>query len=241
VPEIRFDDADGVRTIVIDRAEAKNAFTRDMWIETRRLLLEADARDNIKVIVLTGVGDVFTAGADLKEMQSAVASSADAGRPFHEALDALEHFSKPAIAAVNGTGVGIGFTMLPYFDIVVMADAARLKAPFATMGLAPEAGSSASLPARMGWQAASHAFFTGAWIDAASALESGLAWKVVPAAELAATVAAVAAEIAKNPLVSLVETKALMRAARGDAVREARQRESEVFRRLLAQRNASSS
>ena len=114
-----------------------------------------------------------------------------------------------------------------------MADDARLKAPFVSLGVAPEAGGSYTLPATMGWQAAAYAFFTTDWIDAPTAVATGLALRgrrrrPGPRGDAGL----LARRIAAMPLVSLVETKQLMLAAKLDQVRAARAREDEVFGRL---------
>src|SRR5947209_5041381 len=164
--------ADGAgATIVIDRVEAKNAFTNAMWTEAADIFHAVGADESVSVAVLTGAGDVFCAGADITDLNQRNASQADAGLPFHHFIDTLAQFPVPLIAAVNGAAVGAGFSMLNYADLVIAASAARFRAPFVAMGLCPEAGSSALLPARIGWQNASHLFLTGAWLDAERAAE----------------------------------------------------------------------
>ena len=98
----------------------------------------------------------------------------DAGEHgFRRFIAAIEGFPKPIVAAVNGVAVGIGTTMLPYCDLVLVSrDRHASGCPFATLGVVPEAGSTFTLPAVMGWQAAAHAFFTGEWFDADGAVAS---------------------------------------------------------------------
>ena len=93
-------------------------------------------------------------------------------------IPVLEAFDKPLLAAVNGLGLGIGATILPYCDIVWIAEGARLKVPFVTLGVTTEAAGSLLLPQRMGWQAAAHFIFTADWMSAEEAVACGLAWKV---------------------------------------------------------------
>jgi enoyl-CoA hydratase/carnithine racemase len=137
------------------------------------------------------------------------------------------------IAAVNGLAVGIGFTMLAHCDLVLVADTARLRAPFTTLGVCPEAASSATFPAIMGQQTAAYYLYTAEWVSAEEAVAAGIAWRVVPAADLMAEARALAATIAAKPIPSLVATKQLMVASRLDAVRAARAREDEGFRALV--------
>jgi enoyl-CoA hydratase/carnithine racemase len=148
-------------------------------------------------------------------------------------MPVVETFPKPLLAAVNGIGVGIGLTVLPHCDIVLMAQSARLKAPFVSLGVTTEASASLLLPATIGWQEAAHLLFTEPWVDADEALRLGLAWKVVPDAELLDVTMELARRIGAMPVPSLMATKSLMLAARVDAVRAARSREDAEFERLV--------
>ena len=89
-------------------------------------------------------------------------------------------FDKPLLAAVHGVGVGLGCTLLGHVDLVLMDEEARLRAPFAEMGVPPEAASSWLLPERMGWQRAAALLLASEWIDADQAVEAGLALRVCP-------------------------------------------------------------
>ncbi len=218
---------------MIDRPRSKNAFTAAMWSAGADALDQFAADAGVAAVLLTAAGDVFCAGADLTDFRP----GEDAGRPFHSFITALDRFPKPLVAAVNGAAVGAGFTMLCYADIVLAAERARFRAPFVGMGLTPEAGSSQLLPARLGWQATARAFFTGGWLGADEARARGFVLEVLPDDVLAGRAHELAQEIAAHPVEALVETKRLLRLTRGP-VDDARGRESEVFRRLLAQRPA---
>ena len=151
---------------------------------------------------------------------------------FLHFVTALESFPKPLVAAVNGVAVGLGVTMLPYCDLVLIAEDARLRTPFASLGVVPEAGGSFTLPTAMGRQTAGWALLTGAWIDAATAHASGLAWRVCAPDRLLGDALDVARAMARLPIVSLVETKRLLRTGWTEAARSARAREEAVFARL---------
>jgi enoyl-CoA hydratase/carnithine racemase len=234
---LRIEDRDGVRLIAFNRPEVLNAFNTALYEAAGDALTDAAADDGVSVVVLTGEGRAYSAGQDLAEMLALadqreardIVPTAGSGHGFSRFMDALMAFPKPIIAAVNGVGVGVGLTMLGYCDLVLMADTARLRAPFTSLGVVPEAGGSVTLPALMGRQAAAHAIFTSAWIDAEQALACGLAWKVVLLADLLDEAMAVAADIAAMPLVSLVETKKLLSAGRIGAAYAAREREEAVF------------
>jgi enoyl-CoA hydratase/carnithine racemase len=233
-----------VRTVMLDRPQALNAMSNALYHATAEALAAAAADPGVAVVVLTGNGRAFCAGQDLGEMATA-GEGAAAGGPgadgpgsgtghgFAAFTDGLIHFHKPVIAAVNGLAVGIGFTMLAHCDLVLVADSARLRAPFTTLGVCPEAASSATFPAIMGQQTAAYHLYTAEWMSAEQAVAAGLAWKVVPSAELLAEAAALAATIAAKPIPSLVATKQLMVASRIDAVMAARAREDQAFRALI--------
>ena len=230
---LRREDREGVRLLTLDRPHALNAFDDDLYDALRDALLDAAERPDVAVVVLTGAGRAFSAGQDLGEMAAPRRHADAAPHGFEPFMDALDSFPKPLVAAVNGTGVGIGLTLLLHCDLVLMAEGARLRAPFVSLGVTAEAGSSALLPARLGWQAASHLLYTAAWLDAEAAVACGLAWRCVPAERLLEEALAVARAIAAMPVESLVATKRLLLAGRLDAVRAARVREGVEFARLL--------
>jgi len=234
------DDADRVRLITFRRPDQRNAFDTALYGAVAAALDDAASCDDLAVVVLTGEGTAYSAGQDLAEMgRLGNPESRDAAPPeeaaehgFRRFIAAIESFPKPIVAAVNGVAVGIGTTMLPYCDIVLVSDSARFRLPFASLGVVPEAGSTFTLPTVMGWRAAAHAFFTGEWFGAEVALACDLASRVCPPEELLDEALATARQIAKMPVVSLVETKRLLLATRIDAARAARAREEDVFARL---------
>ena len=231
---LRIDDEGAVRLLTLDRPEAKNAFNRALYDGARLALDEAAADDSIAVCVITGAGDVFSAGQDLKAL-ARVKENPEETQGFDPFARALATFDKPLIAAVNGAAVGIGTTMLLHCDLVLAADTARFKLPFAALGLAPEAASSLLLPAAIGPQAAAYYLLTGDWIDAETAVTRGLAWKRCPPERLLEEALGLARSIAKAPLDALRNTKQLLQAARADAVTAAMDRElaylTEITRR----------
>ncbi|MCU1459369.1 MAG: paaF 3 [Actinomycetia bacterium] len=226
-------DDQRVRTLTLDRPEALNAFDTHLYDAVREALEDAASSSDIACVVITGAGRAFSAGQDLAEMTSPPRENGRVVHGFPAFLRTVSRFEKPLIAAVNGLAVGIGLTLLPHCDLVLIAETARLRAPFTVLGVAPEAASSALLPEVMGRQRAAHALFTSAWISAQEAVDAGIAWRCVPLADLMPETLAVAREIAAMPIVSLVETKRLLLAPRRDAVDAALIREDAVFQRLV--------
>lgn len=227
------EDRGAVRWLTLNRPEALNAFNDAMYRAMATALREAEARDDIALVAITGTGRAFSAGQDLAELaddRSHEQRQKDGFGPF---IAALEAFPKPLLMAVNGLGVGIGLTMLLHADLVILSDAARLKAPFVSLGVTAEAGSSYLLPQILGWGQSAHLLYTGGWLDAPTAVARGLGLKMVPAADLLAEAEAMAAVIAAQPVAALMANKRLLLAARLDAVRAARAREDAAFAGLL--------
>jgi enoyl-CoA hydratase/carnithine racemase len=223
---------DGVAVIVMNRPERKNAFDRAQYEGVAAALRDADSDDSIRCAVVTGAGGSFSSGQDLKEMAQ-LAAGTGGGSGFPILLDALESFGKPLLAAVEGVAVGIGMTMLPYFDIVFVAESARMRVPFTELGVPPEAASSVTFAAMMGWQRAADLLLTSRWIDAREAVELGLALRTVPdGTALDRTIEHAGAIAAKDPFATSV-VRRLMMQGRGESLREARAREEALFKRLF--------
>jgi enoyl-CoA hydratase/carnithine racemase len=200
---------------------------------------ELAADDSVLAVIVTGAGRAFCAGADLSDMsQVNTQDLADPARAatrtvFDELEEAFESFPKPLIAAVNGLGVGFGFTMLGYCDHVFVAEGVRLRTPFSQLGLCPEASASYTFPMRMGWAAASRALLMGEWFSAAEVVACGLAQEVVAPEALLDVARAFASKYAQCPLQSLQATKALMLAAHLPHIKAVREAENARMRDLL--------
>jgi enoyl-CoA hydratase/carnithine racemase len=230
-------DEGRVRVVTMNRPDKLNAFNRAM-IEGFHLALEAAAQDDgVSVVVVTGAGRAFSAGADLGDMKRDAPQDSDAGSRSANAFDRLqaiaEAFPKPLVGAVNGLGVGLGFTMLGYFDFCFVGESARLRTPFSQLGLSPEASSSYTFPLRMGWPAAARALMLGDWFSAKDVVSCGLAQEVLPDSALMDAALAFAQRLAECPLQSLVATKGLMLQAHLKSMREVRELERDSLRRLV--------
>lgn len=231
---------DHVLVVAFDRPEARNAFDGAMYRAVEGALSGALDDDEVHAVVLCGRGKAFTSGQDLHEMVAIAtgASGPDAGSGFRDLLDLLERFDKPLLAAVHGVGMGLGFSILGHVDVVLMDESARLRAPFAEMGVPPEAASSYLLPARMGWQRASAALLGSEWVTSQEAVSSGLALRTCPDGTALAETLVLARRIAGFPAQATRRIKRLMLAARGPAVAEARRREEDAFATLFADPDA---
>ena len=232
---MQIDDDGGVRTLTLNRPEALNAFNEALYDATTVALRDADADPAVAVVVLTGTGRAFSAGNDLVEMQARITDpdfqSGEHG--FPGMIEALTALRKPLILAVNGLGVGIGATILGYADLVFMASNARLKCPFTSLGVAPEAASSYLLPRLIGRQNAAWMLLSSEWVDADEALRMGLAWKVCDPEDLMAEAGRHAAVLASRSIPSLMAVKETIVDPTRDAIAEAAKREYAQFEVLL--------
>src|SRR6202044_993694 len=164
---------------------------------------------DVAVVLLTGAGRAFSAGNDLKEMQARITDPemANQGSHFTTMIDELTRFPKPLICAVNGVGVRIGTTILGYADLAFMSSTARLKCPFTSLGVAPEAASSYLLPQLVGRQNAAWLLMSSEWVDAQEALRMGLVWRVCDPEELLTETGRYAEGLASRPVSSLMAVK----------------------------------
>lgn len=220
---------DHVRLLTFNRPAKRNAFDNATYRALTAALRDAIAEPAARVIVLTGAGDTFCAGQDFSEMSAA----AGAEHGFPACLQAMIDCDKPIVVAVNGVGIGLGLTMLLHTDVNYIAAGARLRAPFVTLGVVPEAAASLLLPIVAGPQRAAELLFTARWIDAEEAVALGLAFAVVPPEQLLDTALAKAAEIAANPPDAVRHTKRLLRTWRRQAILDARSREDAAFAERL--------
>ncbi|MBM7807710.1 enoyl-CoA hydratase/carnithine racemase [Geodermatophilus bullaregiensis] len=211
--QLRYEVADRVATITLSRPERLNAFTPVMAAELARAAATADADEAVRVVVVTGAGRAFCAGADLGTGSGGLGdrSRGDVAEvPGRGSVDGVPRdwggvaslpfaaLRKPVIAAVNGPAVGIGATMTLPMDVRIAAESARFGFVFARRGIVPEAASSWFLPRVVGISQAVEWVATGRVFDAAEALRGRLVSRVVPDADLLPTALGLAREIADN-------------------------------------------
>lgn len=222
----------GVRTVMFNRPDKKNALNHAMYVRLADELQGATDDPTIRVMVFTGAGDTFTAGNDVGDFLEV--SDADDLVSAWQFVGALPKFPKPLIAAVNGPAVGVGTTMLLHCDMVYASPEARFVLPFARLGVSPEAGSSLLLPMLVGAQRASEMLMLGEPFDAEVAREVGLVTEIVPSEKLLERTAERAAALAALPPAAIRDTKRLIRSAVNDRLREVMELEGKVFRTRLA-------
>jgi enoyl-CoA hydratase/carnithine racemase len=197
---------DGILTITLHRPEKLNAFTTRMMYELLDAFDRADADDAVRVVVVTGAGRAFCAGADLSSGGGAFDYTTSAKpEPIDEHRDGggrvtlrIYESKKPVIAAINGPAVGVGITMTLPMDVRIASSAARMGFVFARRGIIPEACSSWFLPRVVGISRAAEWVYTGRIFPAEEALAAGLLSCVVAPDALLATARSIAREIADN-------------------------------------------
>ena len=228
-------DRDRVRTLVLNRPAALNAFNERLYDELTEALRAAATDPAVAVVLLTGTGRAFCAGTDLKEMleRSTSTDFVPGKHGFVGLVDALAEFPKPLVVAVNGLAVGIGLTVLGFADLAFAAADARLKTPFTSLGVAPEAASSYLLPRLIGRQNAAWVLLSAEWISAPDAHAMGLVWKICPPDELTETAHRYCATLAARPISSLRAVKNSMVAPLRAEIAAARERENQYFAELM--------
>lgn len=224
---IRTDLADGVLTVTIDRPEKKNALTTAMYDALADALDRAEAEAAVRVVLIHGAGDAFTAGNDL--MDFAANPPTDESSSVFRFLTAISTATKPVVAAVHGAAVGIGTTMLLHCDLVYAAPDARLQLPFVNLGLCPEAASSLLLPLFTSPTRAAELLMLGEPFSGEQALAWGLVNETVPEADLFEYALGRARALAQKPPASVRLTKSFLRRAHTDAVQATIRAEAEAF------------
>lgn len=224
-PELDVRLEGGALWLTLNRPEVFNALSPQMAVDIARLTEEAVARDEVRVVVLTGTGPAFSTGADI--------SGADAHENFDvRALDAANRIiraivalDKPVVAAVNGVAAGVGCSAALAADIIVAAESASFLLAFARIGLMPDGGASATVAASIGRARAMRMGLLAEPLTAQEAYDAGLVTHVVPDADFATTVDKVVGRLAAGPPLAFAATKRAINAATLHQLEDALERE----------------
>jgi len=217
---IRFDVADGVARLTLNRPDKLNSFTGQMHAEIRSALSLVQDDPSIRVLVLTGAGRAFCAGQDLADpaMQMVPGQRApDIGNVvelnYKPLILSLQNLRVPTLAAVNGIAAGAGASVALACDLVVAAKSASFLQAFSKIGLVPDTGGTWFLPQRVGMARAMGLALLADKLPADKAADWGLIWQAVDDADLNATIDKLAAQLAQMPTKALVRTRQAMHAA----------------------------
>lgn len=240
---VRYERADGVGTITLDRPEKLNAFAGRMRQEVAEAVREAAADDAVRVLVITGAGRAFCAGADVGYMRDVVERGdwkaaeglVDAGR---QVVTAVRSVAKPVIASVNGPAAGGGANLALSCDIRIASDRASIGQTFARVGLHPDWGGTYFLPRLVGPARALELIFSAEMLDAQEAARLGIFNQVVPHDELATETERYARMLAAKPPVALALAKQAVNAGPSNTLEEQLALELEHQMRCFRTRDA---
>jgi len=221
-----------VERIAINRPEKKNALTADMYSALADAVEQAEADANVRVLLLCGRGDAFTAGNDLQDFLQKPWKG-QANPPAVRFIHAVAKAKKPVVAAVQGLVVGVGTTILLHCDLVYAGNDARFMMPFVNLGIVPEAASTLLLPMLIGRQRAAELFMLGSPLAVQRAYDMGLVNEVVPPDQVLQTATSAAQALAAKPSAALRACKELMQRPYRQEVERALREEVEVISERL--------
>jgi 2-(1,2-epoxy-1,2-dihydrophenyl)acetyl-CoA isomerase len=200
--------------IMLNRPEALNAWNEQFGRDLLDAVSTVASDDSVRAVLITGAGRGFSSGADLKEQRTTVEGAPDLSsrlrEMYHPIITGLREMPKPVIAAVNGPAVGIGCSLALAADLIVAAESAYFLLAFVNIGLVPDGGSTAFLPARIGYARAAEMAMLGERVPAEQALEWGLINRVVPDDQLEGAGDAVLQLLAQGPTTSYAGSKRLL-------------------------------
>jgi len=205
--------ADAVAVISLNRADSLNSFTSDLRSDLAQALHDVAADDSVRVVVLTGEGRCFSAGADLKDVSVGKPVSEQLQEEYRPVFAAIANLPVPVIAAVPGFAAGIGMSLALQCDLVIMAEDAFLLSPFSTISLVPDGGLNWMLVRHLGYKRAYQLSIEAERIDAARCIQLGLANKTAPADELRGAALEWARTLSQRAPLALAATKKVMRYA----------------------------
>lgn len=229
--------ADGVLTLTFDRPDSLNAVTGPMMERLATELEGVAARDDVRVVVVTGTGPAFSAGADMDTLRLAPEHPVETMDGANRVVRAVVGCPVPVIAAVNGIAAGVACGAALASDLIVAAESAAFLLPFSRIGLMTDGGSSATVAASVGRARAMRMALLGEPLPAAAAYEAGLITHLAPDDELAGLVATLARRLAAGPPIALAGIKKAVNAATLPHLEAALDREHSGQRALFTTRD----
>jgi 2-(1,2-epoxy-1,2-dihydrophenyl)acetyl-CoA isomerase len=204
----------GAARILLNRPDALNAWNEQFGLDLRDAVQTVAEDKSVRAVLITGAGRGFSSGADLKEQRSGNDGLPDLSQRlkevYHPIIVGLREMPKPVVAAVNGPAVGIGCSLALAADLILAAESAYFLLAFVNIGLVPDGGSTAFLPARIGYARSAEMAMLGERVPADRALEWGLVNRVVPDDRLEAEATEHLERLANGPTVSYAGSKRLL-------------------------------
>lgn len=213
---IRYEKSESIATITLYRPDNMNTFNILMFNELASILETVAVNNEIRVVILTGEGRAFSAGADVKGVDELVGiqkerpENQDVMKLISRIVLTIRQISKPVVAALNGVTAGVAANIAMACDIIIASETAKLAEVFINIGLVPDGGGTYFLPERIGYHRAAEIFFTGKILSAQEALDLGLYNRVVPPEEVMNAAREVAQELAQKPPLALAAGKAIL-------------------------------
>lgn len=233
--EVRVEDA--ALWLTLNRPEVLNAVDGPMMDRLASELEGARARDDVRVVVITGTGRGFSAGADLATLRLAPQHPVETMDGAHRVIRAVVGLDKPVLAAVNGVAAGVACSAALASDVIVAAESASFLLPFSRIGLMTDGGSSATVAASIGRARTMRMALLGEPLSAREALDCGLVTHVAPDDELPDLVATLAHRLASGPALALAGIKKAVNAATLPHLEAALAREHSGQRALFTTRD----
>ncbi len=210
-PNFVVDIADGIATLTFTRDERMNALDSQTFRDLDSALTEIEQIDDVRIVILTGKGKAFVAGADINEyIDIRVLDYVEFQRLGRSVYDRIESYRKPVLAAVNGYALGGGFELVLVCDIVIAAESALLGLPEAKLGLLPGGGGTQRLPRLVGRNKAKELLMTAEFLSAEDARSLGIVNRVVPDDDLMAETRSLAAKILRRAPLAVQMAKQLV-------------------------------
>ena len=201
-------------TITLNRPDALNAWNERFGEELLEVVRSLGDDSAVRAVMITGAGRAFSSGADLKEDRGGDDGLPDLGERlqtlYNPIILGIRELPKPVVAAVNGPAVGVGCALALACDLIVAAESSYFLLAFVNIGLVPDGGATATVPARVGFARASEMSFLGERVPARQALEWGLVNRVVADEELTAEAQALRDRLAAGPTASYANSKRLL-------------------------------
>ncbi len=232
----------GVALLTLNRPDRLNALNKDLAVALNAALGSIATDKHISVVVLTGAGRAFCAGGDLAvigkgHQDNDMADLEPLLRSGMQSVLKMRTMRQPVIAAVNGPAAGAGMNIALAADLRIASEAATFGQNFVNVGLFPDFGGTYFLPEIVGPAKAAEMFYTGEMIDAKTALDLGIANRVVPAAELDATAMALARKLADGPHIAIQSVKQVLYGNKRDELVEALEHEVEQQLKCFASKD----
>jgi enoyl-CoA hydratase len=223
----------GIATLTLNRPDARNAMTAEMGRRVEAAVDALNARDDVRVVVVTGAGRAFSSGGDLDSLAkeaglSDAGDGLEGGASFYRLFLSVGRLKAPSIAAINGHAIGAGLCFALACDLRVMHEQAKVGMTFVKIGIHPGMAASWNLPRLIGASRAADLLYTGRLVGAAEALALGLVNRVAADGDFAAAVRELATSIAANGPLAVRALKETLRGSAGRTIEEAVVREAEA-------------